>query len=94
MALDTRRNIFDFNHIDTTLLKGTTEMLTEPLCLLPQETSRIRKVVPRLSKKKNSFAILEQERQSAVAGGITLYFIVFVLSGFGFVVKTVASFKK
>jgi len=24
---DTRRNIFDFNHIDTTLSKGTVEML-------------------------------------------------------------------
>ena len=45
----TRPNIFDFNHIDTTLSKGPFEI---SLYLLPQEALRLPKTVPQPSKKK------------------------------------------
>lgn len=69
----------------------------KPSCLLQQETLRLRKAVPRLSKKKPALQCCAGKAviTSAIARGITLNPVVFAsFTGFGLVVKAVASFKK
>jgi len=60
VALKAKRNIFDFNHIDTILSKGTIEMLKSLSAYYHKKHHGYEK----LSKKKICFAIFWQARQS------------------------------
>ena len=85
-------NVFDFNHIDTSLSKGTIEMLKNLYAYYHRKHYGYEKLyrdfLPNIVAGK---AIIT----SAVAGGISLNPVVFAsLTGFGLVVKAVASFKK
>lgn len=94
---DTRRSIYDFNHIDTTLSKGTIEMLKHLYVYYHKKHYGYEKMY-RSYQKKNLLCNVVAGKlviSSAVAGGITLNPIVIaVLSGVGIAVKAVGSFKK
>ena len=94
---DTRRNIFDFNHIDTALSKGTIEMLKNFYAYYHKKHSGYEKLYRSFQRKNLLCNIVAGKAVItwAVAGGITLYPIVFAsLTGFGLVVKAVGSFIK
>ena len=97
MAVDTRRNISDFNHINTAFSHGTVEMLKNLYVYYHKKHYGYEKLY-RSFQTKNLFCNIVAGKTvitSAVAGGITLNPIVFAsLTGFGLVVKAVASFKK
>jgi len=97
MAGDTRRNIFDFNHIGTALSKGTIEMLRNLYAYYHKKHYGYKKLYRSFQRKNLLCNIVAGKAviTKAVAGGITLNPIVFTsLTGFGLVVKAVASFKK
>ena len=97
MAVDTRRNIFDFNHIDTTLSQGTIEMLKHLYAYYHKKHYGYEKLYRSFQRKNLLCNIVAGKAiiTSVVAGGITLNPIVFAsLTGLGLVVKAVASFKK
>jgi len=88
-----RQNVFDFNHIDTSLSKGTIEMLKN----LHRKHYGYEKLYLGLQRKNLLCDIVAGKAiiTSAFAGGITLNPVVFAsMTGFGLVVKAVASFKK
>ena len=90
-------NVSDFNHIDTSLSPGTIEMLKNLYAFYHKKYYGYEKLY-RGFQRKNLFCNIVAGKAivtSAVAGGITLNPIVFAsLTGFGLVVKAVASFKK
>ena len=94
---DTRRNIFDFNHIDTTLSKGTVEMLKHLYAYYHKKQYGYEKLY-RSYQRKNLICNISAGKlivSAAVAGGITLNPVVIAtLTGVGLIVKAVATFKK
>jgi len=96
-VVDTRRNIFDFNHIDTTLSKGTVEMLKNLYAYYHKKHYGYEKLY-RSCQRKNLICNISAGKlivSAAVAGGITLNPVVIVtLTGVGLIVKVVATFKK
>ena len=96
-GLKARRNIFDFDHIDTTPSKGTIEMLKSIYAYYHKPTDT-KSCIKTSKEKKNLFCNIVAGKAiitSAVARGITLNTILFTsLSGFGLVVKMVASFNR
>ena len=97
MTADTNRNIFDFKHIDTALSQGTIEMLKNLYAYYHKKHYGYEKLYRSFQRKDLLCNIVAGKAViiSAVAGGITLNPIVFAsLTGFGLVVKRVASFKK
>ena len=94
---DTRQNIFDFNRIDTALSQGTIEMLKNLYVYYHKKHCGYEKLYRSFQRKNLLCNIVAGKAviTSAVAGGITLNPIVFAsLTGFGLVVKALASFKK
>jgi len=92
-----RQNVFDFNHIDTTLSKGTIEMLKNLYAYYHRKHYGYEKLYRGFQRKNLLCNIVAGKAiiTSAVAGGITLNPIVFAsLTGFSLVVKAVAGFKK
>lgn len=95
--VDSPRNIFDFNHIDTTLSKGKRNMLKT---FTPTTTKRITatKSCTAATKEKNLICHVVAGKAvitAAVAGNITLNSIVLAsLRAFGVIVKIVASATK
>ena len=90
-------NVFDFNHIDTSLSKGTIEMLKNLYAYYHRKHYGYEKLNHDFQRKNLLCNIVAGKAiiTSAVAGGITLNPVVFAsLTGFGLVVKAVASFKK
>ena len=92
----TRQNIFNFNHIDTTLSKGKIEMLKNLYAYYYYKKHYEYKKLYR-GFKKNLFCNIVASNTIvtfAVTGGITLNPIVFAtLTGFRLIVKGVASLK-
>jgi len=71
---DTRRNIFDFNHIDTTLFKGTVDMLKNLYAYYQKKHYSYEKLYRRY-QQKNLICNISTGKlivSAAVAGGITL----------------------
>ena len=97
MAVDKRRNIFDFNHIDTALSQGTIGMLKNFYAYFPKKHYGYEKRTTAFKEKPTLICNIVAGKAvitSVVAGGVTLNPIVFAsLTGFGLVVKAVASFK-
>ena len=93
----TQQNVFDFNHIDTSLLKGTIEMLKYLYAYYQRKHYGYEKLYRGFQRENLLCNIVSGKAiiTSAAAGGITLNPIVFAsLMGFGLVVKAVASFNK
>jgi len=89
-------NVFDLNHIDTSLSKGTIEMLKNLYAYHHKKHYGYEKLYRGFQRKNLLCNIVAGKAiiTSAVAGGITLNPVVFAsLTGFG-LVKAVASFKK
>jgi len=85
---DTRRNIFDFNHIDTTLSKRTVEMLKNLYAYYHKKHYGYEKLYCSYQRKNVVVS-------AAVAGGITLNPVVIAtLTGVDLIVKAVVTFKK
>ena len=95
--VDTRRNIFDFNHIDPTRSKGTVEMLKNLNAYYHKKHYGYEKLY-RSYQRKNLICNISAGKlivSAAVAGGITLNPVVIAtLTGVGLIVKAVATFKK
>ena len=90
-------NVFDFNDIDTSLSKGTIEMLKNLYAYYHKKHYGYEKLYRGFQRKNLLCNIVAGKAiiTSAVAGGITLNPVVFAsLTGFGLVVKAAASFKK
>lgn len=93
----TRQNIFNFNCINTTLSKDTIQMLKNFYAYHHKNRDGYKKLYHNFQRKNLSCNIVAGNTilTSAVAGGINLNPIVLVtLTGFGLIVKEVASFKK
>ena len=94
---DTRRSIFEFNHIDTTLSKGTIEMLKNLYVYYHRKHYGYDKLYRGYQRKNLVCNILAGKAliTSAIAGGITLNPIVIAtMTGVGLIIKAIASFKK
>ena len=92
----TRQNIFDFHHIDSTLSKGTIEMLKNLYAYYHKKHYGYEKLYRSFQRKNLLCNIVAGSSiiASAVTGGITLNPFAFAsLTGFGLIVKGVASFK-
>ena len=90
-------NVFEFKHIDTSLSEGTIEMLKNLYAYYHKKHYGYEKLYRGVQRKNLLCNIVAGKAiiTSAVAGGITLNPVVFAsLTGFGLVVKAVASFKK
>ena len=94
---DTRLNIFDFNHIDTTLSKGTVDMLKNLYSYYHMKHHGYEKLHCSYQIKNLQGNIITSKAvvTSAVAGGITLNPTIFApLTAIGLMVKIIATAKK
>jgi len=93
----TKRKIFDFNHIDTTLSKGTVDMLKNLYAYYHKKHYGYEKLY-RSYQRKNLLCNISAGKllvSAAVADSITLTpVVVATLTRVGLIVKAVATFKK